>query len=81
MYSTGTETGHFLGTSLEIYNICKEEWPYPSLHIVYSVCVMLVQYIIPITVIAVTHAKIIKTVQKRTFPSNNVRWVHFGQVM
>ena len=66
IFFTGTYDGLFPETSLVIYTACAERWPYPSLHLVYSIALMFIQYIIPIAVIIVTHAKIIKTVRQRT---------------
>ena len=65
-FFTGIFTFHFAGTPLIIKEICMETWPYPSLHLVYSILLMLVQFVIPITVILVTHTKIIGIVRQRT---------------
>ena len=50
------------------WNLSRERWSidYPWLRVAYSATLMLVQYIIPISVIAYTHTKIIKTLRKRT---------------
>ena len=65
-FFTGIFTFHFVDTPLIIKEICMETWPYPSLHLVYSILLMLVQFVIPITVILVTHTKIIGIVRQRT---------------
>jgi len=66
VFATGTHDGFFPNTTLIIYTVCTENWPYPSLHLLYSIFIMVVQYFIPITVIMVTHARIINIVRQRT---------------
>ena len=64
--ATRTETGHFPGTSLEMFCVCGEKWDHgPAARLSYSVSLMVVQFVIPISVIGVTHAKIIKTIGTR----------------
>lgn len=54
------------GTRLVISEVCTENWPHPAIPIVYSLCFLVVQYIIPICVILITHLKIIQIIQKRS---------------
>jgi hypothetical protein len=64
-FYTGTRDFFFPKSSLLLYHVCMEQWPNASGHLVYSVILMVVQYIFPITVILVTHVKIISIVKAR----------------
>ena len=64
-FYTGTSDFFFPKTSLLLYHVCMEQWPHSSAHLVYSLALMIVQYLIPITVIMVTHVKIIGIVKLR----------------
>ena len=57
-----------------------EMWPAPSLHLTYSVLLMCVQFIIPITVILVTHTKIIGIVRQRTQSASSFRNANRAEV-
>ncbi len=42
-YSTGIIGVKFTGTPLIMSNVCVETWPFPSLHLIYSILLMFVQ--------------------------------------
>ena len=42
-FATKLQQYSFVGTDIVIKEICKEEWPQPSLHLLYSVILMIVQ--------------------------------------
>lgn len=69
---TSVQDIRFGSTNLVISQVCAESWPFPFLHLGYSVFIMVIQYIIPITVILVTHVMIIKTVQQRTCTTSSI---------
>jgi len=64
---------HFSTTEIIMKEICAEKWPHPVAHLLYSVGLMIVQYIIPISVILVTHTKIIGIVRQRTQAATSFR--------
>ena len=84
-FFTGIYIFNFVDTPLVMKEICMEMWqingrPAPSLHLTYSLLLMCVQFIIPITVILVTHTKIIGIVRQRTQSASSFRNANRAEV-
>lgn len=60
-----TQQIFFDNTQLVISEVCHEDWPDPTIHLIYSISLMALQYLIPISVILITHTMILRIVQRR----------------
>jgi hypothetical protein len=52
-------------TELVLYQVCMERWPKAWHRFAYTLALMFVQYVIPVSTILVTHGKIIRIVKVR----------------
>ncbi|KAF6212182.1 hypothetical protein GE061_012703 [Apolygus lucorum] len=41
-----------------LYHSCIEMWPHPTLKVMYTVCILMIQAVIPSTVVVCIHARI-----------------------
>ena len=65
-FFNGTYNFYLPDTKLVLYHVCAEFWPAPIARFLFTAFLMFVQFVIPITVILVTHMKIIGIVKTRT---------------
>lgn len=72
MYN-GTYNFYLPNTDLVLYHVCAEFWPSSGIRFAFTAFLMFIQYVIPITVILITHMKIISIVKLRINRVNHLR--------
>jgi hypothetical protein len=58
----------FENVSPDTYGLCIEDWGSLHLRNAYTVCIFIVQYVIPLAILTVAHVRVFTTVFRREVP-------------
>jgi hypothetical protein len=56
-----------------IYGLCVEDWSALSMRKSYTIAIALVQYVIPLMILTVTHTRVLTTVFRRKVPGEQIQ--------